>query len=402
MANLSGLFDPKARRISVYYEGTSTIYEGMPVCYNHDTTDNWMGWGEATFGADATEQGTTAEGEQNEGKFLRVEDAATANLNWLAGVVAGKKWEGQSGPQQIEIYVANGAIVPVRAYKDCTIGDSLGIGDGLTDFRAVTGDGDPLPCAMAMETVDRSSTAGLCLAKLFPTGQQVVGTGAYFAPVRSSSTQGREYGVQINGDNFFVGTTAAQSYLLELSGDKPATADTTGDGYSAYLHISGSNYAQNDSNYTYRGINSSISNRSAGTLGHIYGANISISLKSGSGNLTNALALQVDAQDLTSGTKTVFGGADIAINREGTAATEEFGLRLRTRGTINTAINTAIRIDKDATDHGFVNLFNIESDAVDYAACTGDVTVDTNDKVIPIVLGGDTFYLIAVDSIPAG
>jgi hypothetical protein len=30
------------------------------------------------------------------------------------------------------------------------------------------------------------------------------------------------------------------------------------------------------------------------------------------------------------------------------------------------------------------------------------MTVDGNDKAIPIVLGGADFYLIAVDSIPAG
>ena len=67
MAEISGKLDPKAKRISVYYFGTSTIYEGMPVCYDNSTT-NWLGWGEATFGASPTEQSVTAEGEQNEGK----------------------------------------------------------------------------------------------------------------------------------------------------------------------------------------------------------------------------------------------------------------------------------------------------------------------------------------------
>jgi hypothetical protein len=276
----------------------------------------------------------------------------------------------------------------------------LGLTDDGTYFKLSTGDGDPMGCAVAYETVDRSSVAGLCLAKIFPTGQVINAFGAYFYPTRSSTTQGREYGVQIDGDGFFTGTTAAQSYLLEVSGSKESAS--TGDTYGGFIHVSGSNYGANDSNYKLYGVNCGVSNRADGTLGHIHGGNFSISLKSGSGNITTGIALLVDAQDLTAGTKTYFGGADIAINREGTAATEEFGLRLRTRGTINTAMNTVFRIDKDATDHGFINLFNIEADAVDYAACTGDVTVDTNDKVIPIVLGGDTFYLIAVDSIPAG
>jgi hypothetical protein len=250
-----------------------------------------------------------------------------------------------------------------------------------------------------METVNRSSVNGLVFAKLFETGQQVSGTNASFAPVRGK-TGGRVYGVQINGDNFFVGTAAAQSYLLLVEGDKTADYDSTGDAYSALAYFTGSNYAQNDTNYTYRGINCAISNRSGGTLGNMYGGNISISLKSGSGDITNGIALQVDAQDLTSGTKTNFGGLDVAINREGTAATEEFGIRVRTRGTINTAMNTVFRIDKGATDHGFVNLFNIESDGVDYVACQGDITVTTADKAIPIVLAGTTYYLTATDGIP--
>jgi hypothetical protein len=395
--------DPKARTITVYYEGSDTIYEGYALCYNQDTTDNWLGvdGSKVDFTTTASTSGlestTTAEGYQNEGKFIRVEKPATANLQWLAGFVVGTS-KGFTGPGAVDIYVPNGAIVPVYTNKSCTIGQSLGITDGSYLLQAVTGDGTPVPCAQVMETVDRSSDNGIALAKVFPTGQQVSATNAHFAPVRSSATSGREYGVKIDGDNFFVGTTAAQSYLLELSGDKAAAYDTTGDGYSAYLHISGSNYAQNDTNYTYRGINCSISNRSAGTLGNMYGANISISLKSGSGNITNGIACQIDAQDLTAGTKTAFGGLDVAINREGTAATEEFGMRLRTRGTINTAVNTVFRIDKDAADHGFVNLFNIEADGVDVAALSGDKTFDTSDIGIPIVYNGTTYYIIASDS----
>lgn len=397
-----------ARRKRVKYVNASgssvTLNQGEPMCYNQDVTTNILGYSDSEGGGVdcQTTPTTTGEGYQNEAKFLQVENPASGNTMWFAGPICPGSWCGTAvangAEKWIEVYVPNGAIVPIRTSKSCTIGDTVGIAEDSRTFDAVTGDGDPLPVAMVEETVDRSSTNGLVLAKLFPTGQQITATSAYFAPVRSSATSGREYGVKISGDSFFTGTTAAQSYLLELTGDKESI--TTGDGYSAYLHISGSNYAANDSSYTYRGLNCSISNRSGGTLGQMYGGNIAISLKSGSGNLTEAVALQVDAQDLTAGTKTKFGGLDVALNREGTAATEEFGMRLRTRGTINTAVNTVFRVDKDATDHGFVNLFNIEADAVDYAACTGDVTVTSSDKVIPIVLGGTTYYLIAVDGIP--
>ena len=479
--------DPKSRRITVYYDGTSTIREGMPLCYNYNSTDNWLGVSSIDFTTTAssvTESGTTAEGNQNEGKFIRVFEPTVANVTevtpadgsavlthevagdpgeyeaegfnnikvnqwvtitgtdvtngtykvtavtqgeddttagtmtldmddatgttadvrviidnslWHAGAVAGADHDGETGPKALDIYVPNGAIVPVRTDKDCSIGDSIGLEDGEEVYTAVTGDGSPVPCAQVMETINRSSTNGLVLAKLFETGQQITGANAHFKPVRGK-TGSRVYGVKIDGDSFFVGTTAAQSYLLELSGDKAADYDTTGDGYSAYLHISGSNYAQNDTNYTYRGINCGIANRSGGTLGSIYGANISISLKSSSGNITNGIACQIDAQDLTSGTKTCFGGLDVSINREGAAATEEFGMRLRTRGTINTAMNTVFRIDKDAADHGFVNLFNIETDAVDVISASGDLTFTTSDILIPIVFNTNTYYIVCTDN----
>ena len=167
--------DPKAERITVYYEGTSTIREGMPLCYNYDTTDNWTGAGAITATTTATnltETGTTAEGSQNEGKFIRVEDPTTANLQWFAGVVAGSDHAGQAGPRALDIYIPNGAIVPVRSYVSSTVGvNALAIMNGqiyLGNPNASTTNGAARYVAIAEETVDRSSTAGLCLARLCP------------------------------------------------------------------------------------------------------------------------------------------------------------------------------------------------------------------------------------------
>ncbi len=88
-------------------------------------------------------------------------------------------------------------------------------------------------------------------------------------------------------------------------------------------------------------------------------------------------------------------------NDIGGVSTEEAGVRIRTRGTINTAINTAIRVSKDATDHGFINLFNIEADAVDAAAATVEAAHvlgfdgDGTAIKIPIVYDGVTYYILA-------
>lgn len=155
--------DPKSQRITVYYEGTSTIREGMPVAYNYDTTDNWMGKSAADL---TVETGTTAEGYQNEGKFIRVEDVTADNSEFFAGVVAGKKHDGTAGPQVLDIYVANGAIVPVWTDKSITIKDPLYLEHGQITVVNATQVGMGQRIGTAIETVDRSSTAGIVLAKL--------------------------------------------------------------------------------------------------------------------------------------------------------------------------------------------------------------------------------------------
>lgn len=459
--------DPRALRISVYYEGEDTITEGMPLCYNYLGINNWSG----VTKADGTESATTAEGSQNEGKWIRVGSPVIADVSdtipasgsatitavsgddeefnnikvgqfvtitgtdvtngtyevtavtqgvedttqgtitldmtnatgstadvrviidnslWFAGPVASGGWVGQSGPRLVDVYAPNGAIVPVRTNKDCTIGDSLGLGSSV--FEAATGDDDPPAVALCVETVDRSSTNGLVLAKLSGTGQHILAGQAYFKPVRGAAG-GYVYGVQIDGTKILRGTAASKSYVMQISADRETGYVATGDSNDALLKIQGSNYALNDTNYILRGINVAVNNRGSGTLGHIYGGNISISLKSGSGNIGTGVALQVDAQDLTSGTKTEFGGLDIALNREGTAATTEYGVQIRTRGTINTKMDSVFRIEK-GTDLGFSNLFAVDAAAtITMTASDGGVSTHK----IPIDDNGTTRYLMVSD-----
>lgn len=152
-----------AKMERVYYEGTSTIYEGMPLCFNFNTTDNIDGYSDSS-GARGT---TTAEGYQNEGKYKRVEDPAADNIMWFAGVVAGNSQSGKIGPRWLDIYVANGAIVPVRAGVACTVGRTI-----LSVISATQYLGQPLsatqarPVAIAEETNAALTSPGLCLARL--------------------------------------------------------------------------------------------------------------------------------------------------------------------------------------------------------------------------------------------
>ena len=155
-----------ARKKRVKYEGTNTIYEGMPLCYNYDATANILDYDKGAGGdVDSQETpSTTAEGNQNEGKFILVEDPATANLQFFAGVVAGTSYTGKVGPMWLDIYVPNGAIVPVRTDADPTVGVTvLGIADAATLCSS-----GGRPVAVSMETATRSGTNGVVLAKLDP------------------------------------------------------------------------------------------------------------------------------------------------------------------------------------------------------------------------------------------
>jgi len=158
--------NPRAHRIRLYYTESSTIYEGMPVCYEFDATTNWFG-GSVSNG-EVTASTTTSEGSHNEGKYIRVEDVDADNIHAFAGIVTKGGWCGKTGPRALDVYVPNGAIVPVRCDQNCTVGKTiLAIHTGETHLTAPF-EASGRPVAVAWETVDTATTTGLCLAKLDP------------------------------------------------------------------------------------------------------------------------------------------------------------------------------------------------------------------------------------------
>jgi len=190
--------NPRRERHRVLYTNTSgstkTIYEGEPMCFNYDTTANLTGYSKSEGGeVDCqTDPNTTAEGYQNEGKYLRVENPNDLNLQWFAGVVAPGSWVGQTVANGaslfLELYAPNGAIVPVRSSVYSTVGQTLlAITDSSQTFSSPLYASSTSSCvvvAIAEETVDRSSTNGLCLAKLHsPEAMANLGVGV------SSTTQ---------------------------------------------------------------------------------------------------------------------------------------------------------------------------------------------------------------------
>jgi hypothetical protein len=89
-------------------------------------------------------------------------------MRFFAGVIADAKNLNQAGSQQdewVDVYVPNGSIVAVYTDRNITAGDKCYLEAGTTHLINEAAAGS-LQVGYFIETVDRSSTAGLCLAKI--------------------------------------------------------------------------------------------------------------------------------------------------------------------------------------------------------------------------------------------
>ena len=135
-ANSSTRKGPSPECIQVYYTGTSQLKAGDALCYDHDATDTSV---------------------QN----YNVEDPSLNNAGHFAGIVAdGQTAANLLGPCLVNIEVITNvpAITTVRSNLSITAGDLLAPIPGSRNWAKWCGVGRPL--AQAMETVDRSTTAG--------------------------------------------------------------------------------------------------------------------------------------------------------------------------------------------------------------------------------------------------
>jgi hypothetical protein len=132
----------------VWFTGTDTLRGGYNLCYDAD------------YGVAADLDASRA---------YKAEKPADANIDNYAGVVS-EKYDGKVGPCAVEIYVpvVRGQKVPIWTDGSVTVDSTLlflqpgSFAAGVCGARLI---------GKAMQTVDRSSTNGTCLARL---GQEVV------------------------------------------------------------------------------------------------------------------------------------------------------------------------------------------------------------------------------------
>lgn len=134
-----------AKSLWVWFGGSTALLEGQGVCYNWD------------YGTAADEDGR---------RFNFVEVPTILNARYFAGVAA-RAYSARTGGQFIEIY-GPGSVCNVLSRASTTIGvgvltcEAGGTYAGYFRYAGFEGEGTVVP----LQTVDRSSTAGNCQAKL--------------------------------------------------------------------------------------------------------------------------------------------------------------------------------------------------------------------------------------------
>ena len=127
---------------------SDTLKAGQVVCYNNDITTDIDG-------------ATVAAGTTNPGRSLIVEKPASGNLLFVAGIVCPES-DGAVDGDQINIYILNGADIPVYTDANCTNGTTILAAKAGTYNVSASATGT-VQIGIAKDTINRSVTNGLCL-----------------------------------------------------------------------------------------------------------------------------------------------------------------------------------------------------------------------------------------------
>lgn len=233
-----------AQRKRVYFTGATAVYEGMPVCYD-DSTTNVLG----VDRYDSSTSTTTTEGYLNEGRFLRVEIPASDNVDRFAGIVASGPKVGTTGPCWLDIFIPNGAVVPVRTDVACTKDVTVLAIESGEEELGVPVDGTR-PVAVARETLSSTSNR-LILAELNPD--------KFICQVSRSTALNLGAGSSdkiLNRINVTSAQTAGRLTALEIKAEATSTASSMSGGCGYGLAL-----------YTETNVSGVLSTQSAG-VGH--------------------------------------------------------------------------------------------------------------------------------------
>jgi len=366
----SGAIDPIAQTKRVFFrpdtDTTSILKVGHAVCYNSDIvgdhkeragvvrppTDEHLGGAGTAY----------AEGAQTyTGRLFIVERPTTENQQAFAGIVKCLGPKAGADGDMIEIFVPNGAVVPVWTDCDCEINQTiLALED---DNYVLTTSGWGRPIGVAMEDVDRSSIPGLCWAKISDT--QFIRQGTDNTPltvaneedtcvmlnriyVESAQTAGSFNLVDFQG--ILNGTGGFGGGMVKFRAELNAVASDTCQCLSAGLTIDASGVTT-IAGFTY--CNSAI-HAGIGT--------------SGEPNLTNA--------NLSCFSATYYADED------GGAPAYVHVLHIHAGASVPAPVFD-----------GLFRVFNA-GDISDYAGANG-IAAAAGDIMIPVVIGTTTYYLVA-------
>jgi hypothetical protein len=221
-----------------------------------------------------------------------------------------------------------------------------------------------------------------------------------FTPARGSVDYA--YGVKFSPtDTFFTGGAAKKSYLVYIGSDRPVGSAATGDSNDALLRMSGNNYAANDTNFIFRGINISMNNRSGGTIGRIDN-NLGVQGKSG-GTVGTLLGLMVTSENYGI-VSDLFGGIDVLLKNEAAVATTEFGIRIRNENnSIAGTVDAAILITDTGANTGWTSIIKQSGDLANvfnFAAANSAVVVAAGSGLThdPNAATSDAYMVVTINT----
>ena len=165
----SGAIDPIAQSKRVFFRpaAADTVRVGDLVCYNWDIERDHK-----ERASDPTHLGlrndTYTEGAQDfTGRLFIVEKPTEENIQFFAGVVKALGPKAGADDDMIEIWVPNGAVLPVMSDQNCVNGQTIVcVRDAVYEGSFPSNDSRPI--GVAMETKDRSSIDGLVWTKVDP------------------------------------------------------------------------------------------------------------------------------------------------------------------------------------------------------------------------------------------